>query len=126
MKTKVTKIFKFEMAHQLESCESEDCKNIHGHSYKCEVTFTSFGLNKDGMVCDFKIIKEIVEPITNKYDHAFLTKENYGVNPTAENIAWALWKDISSALSTAVGGSSLLVDKIVLYETDTCYVTIER
>lgn len=126
MKTSVTKIFKFEMAHQLETCESEDCKQIHGHSYKCEITFTGFGINKDGMICDFKILKNLVDPIIEKYDHTFLTKENFGLNPTAENLAWEIWKTVTVKLSEYAGGLILFVDKLVLWETDTCYVTVEQ
>jgi 6-pyruvoyltetrahydropterin/6-carboxytetrahydropterin synthase len=110
----------------LDTCLSDDCKNPHGHSYKCEVTFTGFGLNKDGMLCDFKVVKEIVDPIIKKYDHTFLTKESFGMNPTAENLAWCLWKEITSKLFEVMGGSVLLLNKIKLWETDTCFVTVQR
>jgi len=109
----VTKIFKFEMAHQLGSCYSSECLQIHGHSYKLEVSFAG-PLNKDGMVMDFKELKEIVQPIVDRLDHNFLTTENYGCNPTAENMARNIFNEIREKCT--------LITCIRLWETDTCFV----
>ena len=123
-----TKKFEFEMAHQLENCFSDECKQIHGHSYKLEVTVTTTGLDDAGMVCDFKRIKELVKPIIDMYDHKFITKESFGVNPTAENMAIRIFhlldKEILSA--TWKQGSSITLRKIRLYETANAYVDVEK
>jgi 6-pyruvoyltetrahydropterin/6-carboxytetrahydropterin synthase len=116
MKTSVTKIVKFEMAHQLDQCYSEECKQIHGHSYKLEVTFEGEIQYETGMVLDFKQIKEILHPIIAQYDHKFLTKESYGKNPTAENMAMDIFHDISR--------STLLIKKVRLWETNTGYAEV--
>ena len=64
-KIRVSKKFSFELAHALHNYDG-DCKNIHGHSYKLIITLIGPILNenenpKNGMVVDFKIIKNIVQ-----------------------------------------------------------------
>jgi len=115
MKTSVTKIFTFEMAHQLTSCYSGECKNTHGHSYKLEVQFEG-DLNEDGMIMDFKKMKEYVQPIVDEYDHSFLTEESFGKNPTAENMVYDIFSRIRF--------KTFLVKKVRLWETATCYAEI--
>ena len=78
---RVTKEFKFEMAHALHGYDGL-CKNIHGHSYKLWVTVKAEvrqenGHAKDGMVIDFEGLKEIVKPeIIDKYDHSLVLNAN--------------------------------------------------
>jgi 6-pyruvoyltetrahydropterin/6-carboxytetrahydropterin synthase len=116
IKTQVTKIFKFETAHQLTDSYSKECQEIHGHSYKLEVTFEGPIDPITGMVIDFKLIKEIVQPIVDYFDHSFFTKENYNQNPTAENMANDIfWK---------IREETLLIVKVKLWETETGFVTV--
>ena len=83
---RITKEFKFEMAHALHGYDGL-CKNIHGHSYKLYVTVkgeikNDSGSAKDGMVLDFDILKSIVKPeIINKYDHSLVLN---GKSPHSE------------------------------------------
>lgn len=77
---RVTKEFSFEMAHALEGYDGL-CKNIHGHSYKLFVTVigqaspATCNSAKEGMVIDFKDLKQIVgSHIVDKYDHALVLK----------------------------------------------------
>jgi len=116
MKTSVTKIVKFEMAHQLDECYSEECKNIHGHGYVLSVTFEGAVHPDTGMVMDFKEVKEILQPIVDRYDHKFLTKESYGKNPTAENMALDIFH--------AVREKTPLLKRVRLWETDTGYAEV--
>jgi len=76
----VTKVFQWEMAHMLADYEG-DCKNLHGHSYKMEVTASPIFdasvekilCEQRGMVVDFKELKKIVqECLIDKLDHAFV------------------------------------------------------
>ena len=88
-KIRITKIFQFEMAHALLGYDGQ-CKNIHGHSYKLHVTLIGVvnrkrGDAKDGMVRDFKDIKQIVKQcIISKYDHALVL--NKMIDPTLKGI----------------------------------------
>jgi 6-pyruvoyltetrahydropterin/6-carboxytetrahydropterin synthase len=76
-KIRLTKIFTFEMAHALPGYLGA-CKNIHGHSYRLEVTIIGSPLDypghpNNGMVMDFKELKKIVQTnVINMYDHAMV------------------------------------------------------
>jgi 6-pyruvoyltetrahydropterin/6-carboxytetrahydropterin synthase len=74
---RVTKEFKFEMAHALTNYDGK-CKYIHGHSYLLKITVTgqpAGGENnsKSGMVIDFGDLKKIVSSnIIERFDHSLV------------------------------------------------------
>lgn len=74
---RITKEFKFEMAHALKGYDGP-CKNIHGHSYSLNVTvignpITDESNPKLGMVMDFGDLKKIVrEALIDIFDHALV------------------------------------------------------
>jgi 6-pyruvoyltetrahydropterin/6-carboxytetrahydropterin synthase len=78
---RLTKEFKFEMAHALLGYNGP-CKNIHGHSYYLYVTVKGETIEdknspQSGMVMDFTDLKNIVTTeIVNRLDHALALNEN--------------------------------------------------
>jgi 6-pyruvoyltetrahydropterin/6-carboxytetrahydropterin synthase len=73
---KITKEFSFEMSHMLAN-HAGKCKNLHGHSYKLQVTVAAEKLNAEGMITDFADLKALVKrEIISKADHAF----GYNIN----------------------------------------------
>lgn len=70
-------------SHRLKLSYESKCQNLHGHNWIVTVFVKAKKLNKDGMICDFKHIKE---KIHGKLDHANLN-DILPFNPTAENIA---------------------------------------
>ena len=74
---RITKEFKFEMAHALKGYDGL-CRNIHGHSYELLVTITGVPVSdtssaKLGMVIDFGDLKKIVrKSIIDEFDHALV------------------------------------------------------
>lgn len=80
-KIRLTKSFTFEMAHALEGYDGE-CKNLHGHSFRLDVTLLGTPLRqpghpKDGMVMDFKDLKKLVQnQVLNVFDHALVLNES--------------------------------------------------
>lgn len=71
---KISKEFRWEMGHRLPFHKGL-CKNVHGHSYKMVVEITG-EINESGMIIDFYDLNRIIDPIIEKYDHAFLCWEN--------------------------------------------------
>ena len=67
---KIAKEFKWEMGHRLPEHFGQ-CKNIHGHSYKMRVELDGEP-DESGMVLDYYILQQIINPIVEKLDHAFL------------------------------------------------------
>lgn len=126
MKTSITKTFEFEAAHHLPWHEGK-CHRLHGHSYKLEVTITGdvyqdvAGFPLSGMIADFADISRIVKSnIIELLDHHDLN--DIIENPTAERIAEWIWL----RLTVVPNQISEMLTKIVLWETSTGYVTIER
>lgn len=74
----ITKEFKFEAAHRLES-HAGKCHNLHGHSYRVEVAFAgelaSAGPSS-GMVVDFGDVSKVMNAIISEIDHKFLMAED--------------------------------------------------
>ena len=136
-KIRITKEFKFEMAHALHGYDGL-CKNIHGHSYKLRVTVRGNvrqekGHKKDGMVMDFSVIKDIVKPeVIDKYDHSLVLnadsphatidlfafeKVHYlPFQPTSENLVLDFVKTIKEKIPSHVE-----LYKVVLSETATSF-----
>lgn len=79
----VSKRMEIAGAHRLELSYPSKCENIHGHNWIVTVYCAAKELNSDGMVCDFKHIKE---KIHGYLDHGYLN-DLLPFNPTAENIA---------------------------------------
>lgn len=89
----VTKLFSFEACHYLPNYIGK-CHDLHGHSYKLEVTVSGdikkSGATK-GMIIDFKELKEIVnKAVVDKYDHSLLNE--FFNNPTAEIMVESIGK----------------------------------
>lgn len=70
-------------SHKLKLSYPSKCQHLHGHNWIITVFCKSRHLNKDGMVIDFKKVKDIIH---GKLDHANLN-DVFKFNPTAENIA---------------------------------------
>lgn len=115
----VTKLFEFEASHHLPHYDGA-CHNIHGHSYKLEVTVSgqvSKNENdpKCGMIIDFKDLKAIVKSVAvDKYDHSNLNE--FFPNPTAEIMVKQIAVDIMSKLPQEV-----YLMSCKLWETSTSY-----
>jgi 6-pyruvoyltetrahydropterin/6-carboxytetrahydropterin synthase len=70
MLTRISKSFRWEMAHRLPFHEG-GCRNIHGHSYSMTVELAGVP-NTNGMVMDYFDLVSIVEPFIKEIDHSFL------------------------------------------------------
>lgn len=66
----LTTYTELEIAHRLGGAYSGRCLHWHGHRYEVEITVTAQKLNKDGMIIDFKKLKEVVKTVLDdKWDH---------------------------------------------------------
>lgn len=81
----IKKTLEVSASHKLKLDYGSPCQNLHGHNFIISVYCKCHAgeLNNNGMVIDFKKIKEIVH---GTMDHKNLNKV-FDFNPTAENIA---------------------------------------
>lgn len=70
-------------SHHLQLNYDSPCQGLHGHNWIITIYCKSDTLDENGMVIDFKIIKQKVHA---RLDHKNLN-EVLDFNPTAENIA---------------------------------------
>lgn len=115
MLTTIAKDFRWEMAHRLPYHEG-GCRNVHGHSYRMWIELTGVP-DANGMVLDYFVLKQMVDPLVAEVDHAFLCdnsdklivdfldssklKAVYVDFPTtAENIARWFFERLSGVFST--------------------------
>ena len=70
--TTVTKTVRFDAAHVLTNHEGL-CKNLHGHTYRVDVSVAQGEDDARDMVIDFKDLKRIAEEVVcSRFDHAFI------------------------------------------------------
>lgn len=84
----------FDAAHKLENYEGA-CANIHGHRWEVVVIIEGEKLDKRGILIDFKEVKGII----NQLDHCYIN-DKVKFNPTAENLAKAIYTKIEKYLGT--------------------------
>ena len=107
----VSKKMEISASHHLDLSYESKCKNLHGHNWIVTVFCKSKELNKDGMVMDFKHIKNKVH---DYLDHGNLN-ELLTFNPTAENIAKWIAEEIPTCWKVQVQESE---GNIAIYEKD--------
>jgi 6-pyruvoyltetrahydropterin/6-carboxytetrahydropterin synthase len=107
----ISKEMEIASAHQLTLDYESKCKNLHGHNWLVTVFCKSKILNQNGMVVDFKHIKNM---ISDKLDHAYLN-DVVDFNPTAENMARWICENVPNCYKVSVQESR---GNIAIYEKD--------
>lgn len=94
--------------------------NYHGHNYDLIVKVSGEIDPETGYVIDMNVLKGIIEEVVIKrFDHKNLNldvEDFKDVNPTAENIAVAIWNLLRAKIDSKLGL------KVVLYETERNFI----
>jgi len=108
-------ITEFASAHTLREYPGA-CSRMHGHNWKVELEAIATKLDEVGMGVDFKQMKKIAREVGDRLDHRYLNElEPFTeINPTAENIAAYLYREISKQLNS----DSITVSSVTLWETE--------
>lgn len=107
----VSKRMEIAGAHHLTLNYESPCTNMHGHNWIVTVECRSTSLDENGMVVDFKKIKQAV---TDKFDHQYIN-DVVSFNPTAENIAKYICDSIPNCFRVSVQESE---GNIAVYEKE--------
>ena len=107
-------------AHQLREFSGK-CEKLHGHNWKIEIYVTGGELGPNGILIDFKLIKEAAHRVIQELDHTFLNqlKPFQDKNPSSENIAHFVFNSLSQELDN----DQVKVSKVTAWESDTSCAT---
>jgi 6-pyruvoyltetrahydropterin/6-carboxytetrahydropterin synthase len=91
----LTKSFRFEAAHALSGTTlGSAAEEIHGHSFRAEVSIRGIPDTTTGMVIDFGAFDRRLSEVRSTLDHKLLNKtEDLGI-PTLENISRFIWNQL--------------------------------
>lgn len=118
----VSKRFSFEACHSLENSFEGKCRNLHGHSFKCDVCIGSNDLDENDVVIDFNQLSKIINPLINEFDHSNLNTKF--MNPTAETIAKFVFIRVHREIRCI--NKFLWVESVKVWETEKCHTEIRR
>ena len=106
------KSFQFEAAHLLPLLPPDHkCRRLHGHSFGVEIVVRGPCDPVLGWVMDYAEIKRHFSPVWERLDHRYLNEIPGLENPTSENIAAWIWRELRPGLP--------LLSEIVVSETCT-------
>ena len=146
MPFRICKTFEIESGHML-SKHPEKCRFPHGHTRKVEFTVEADALDASDMVCDFKVVKELMGEFLESYDHALCMntadpqfahlQQTYGeriipfekVDPTTEVMAETILRHFKEKLAERVASgagpypvrAAVRVVKVRLWETSSSW-----
>ncbi len=108
----------FSSAHFLRGYNGP-CENLHGHTWKFEVTIVSRDLNELGLVVDFRDIKDKLKSFIGHLDHVSINDlpAFREVNPSTENLARYIFEEFSKQCQP------YRLIKVRVWESDTSSVT---
>ncbi len=114
----------FSAAHSLRGYPGK-CVNIHGHTFTAECMVRGSKLDSQGMVIDFHTLEDMVEKITDEFDHRLINEHpsftEEGLNPTAENLAFYIYKKLEEVLKDY--NQTISVHEVRVWESDDAYAS---
>lgn len=95
----IYKDFTIEAAHRLPNVpDGHKCKRLHGHSFLIRVWLSGDIGEQSGWLIDFSDVKKAFMPIFNQLDHNYLNDIKGLENPTSENLAIWIWRELKPSL----------------------------
>jgi len=108
----IFKTFTLESAHRLPNVPAgHKCARIHGHSFRVELHVSGPVDERLGWVMDFADVRRAFEPLYQQLDHHYLNDVPGLDNPTSENLARWIWRELQPRLPK--------LSRVVVHETCT-------
>lgn len=95
----IFKVFRIEAAHYLPHVPAgHKCRRLHGHSFRIEIRVRGPVGRETGWVRDFGELSQAFAPLHERLDHRYLNEVPGLENPTSENLARWVWRELAPAL----------------------------
>src|SRR5438105_15071434 len=99
----LTKSFRFEAAHALAGTTlGEAGAEVHGHSYRADVTIAGAPDPATGMIVDTGLLERSIADVQRALDHKLLNGIDALGVPTMENLARFIWDRLGSGAGKLV------------------------
>lgn len=94
----LTKSFRFEAAHSLPGTTlGETSMEIHGHSFRAEVSLRGTPDPDTGMVLDLGVLEQRIADVRTMLDHKLLDRIQSLGPATLENLSRFIWERVQHA-----------------------------
>lgn len=108
----IFKTFTLESAHRLPNVPAgHKCARVHGHSFRIEIHVSGAVDAHSGWVMDFADIRAAFDPLFQRLDHHYLNDVPGLDNPTSENLARWIWRELKPRLGQ--------LSRVIVHETCT-------
>lgn len=106
---------RFSSAHRLVGIGGK-CESLHGHNYLVEVEVEGESLDEQGVLLDFRELKDSLRAIISNLDHKFLNEIDFFKehSSSSEHIAYYIFKE----LKQAVNKKGLKLKEVSVWESD--------
>lgn len=148
---RICKTIEIESGHMLTH-HPDKCRFPHGHSRRVEIVLEAEELDSNGMVCDFKLVKEAAGEFLERFDHSLcvntqdpmfaILKEAYGeriiafpdAEPTTEALAKTFFTEIRKQLDACAAKTeslyplrpSVRLARVRVWETSSSWAEYEE
>ena len=113
----------FAAAHRLVGYQGK-CEDLHGHNFAVEAFFAGEKLGDDGLLIDFKILKDYLKNVLDCLDHKYLNEIPFFIEraSSAEYIAMHIFGEVEKRME----GKEAILKEIRVWESDKAYAAYER
>lgn len=95
----IFKEFILEAAHRLPNVPAgHKCGRLHGHSFRVELRLRGPIDRRTGWLVDFADVKAAFQQTYEQLDHNYLNEIEGLANPTSENLARWIWREVQPKL----------------------------
>lgn len=109
----------FSAAHTLDI--GGKCEDLHGHNFTVDITVSSQDLDSEGLVVDFRVLKEWTAEIISELDHTYLNDlpPFKDINPSSESVARLIFDRIVEKSRD----KNITVSRVTVWESNTAWAT---
>lgn len=113
----------FAAAHKIVGYKGK-CEELHGHNFLVEVFISGEKLGDDGLLVDFKILKDYLKDVLDGLDHKYINEIGFFAEraSSAEYIAMYIYGEMEKRIKE----KEVLLKEVRVWESDKAWAAYER
>jgi len=105
----------FSSAHNLRGYKGK-CEELHGHNFVVEAVFEGETLGSDGMLVDFKILKQYLKNALDTLDHKYLNEISFFAERASSSECIAMF--IFNTIKLAIKEKNIFLKTVKVWESE--------